>query len=159
MIFFLINVTFALSWKCEYTKFGEISSTHFLYKEDHINEIKWLERYDYCKSKGEHNVYKDAGQGKCEFSRGLCYWNNGICENTNRTSDSLSECQDLINNNILVKGLDNGRIHLPTITFYDFCTKETTKETSNKPASKETAVESKGYDIYSKLCLYSLFFW
>jgi len=105
----LINIVYALSWKCEYNQFGDISSTHFLYKEDNLNQVKWLEKIEYCRAKGDTNVYNDAGQGKCEYSRGLCYWNNGNCENTNRDNDPLSECQDLINNNILVEGIDNGR--------------------------------------------------
>jgi hypothetical protein len=46
----------------------------------------------------------------------LCYWNNGSCENTNRLNDPLSECQDLINNNNLVNGLDNGRKKEPKVS-------------------------------------------
>lgn len=116
MLFFLINIVNCLSWKCEYSEFGSVSTTHFLYKEDNVNEVKWLEKYEYCRAKGDTSVYQDAGQGKCEYSRGLCYWNNGSCENTNRSNDPLSECQDLINNNNLVNGLDNGRKKEPKVS-------------------------------------------
>jgi hypothetical protein len=115
MLFFLINIVNCLSWKCEYSEFGSVSTTHFLYKEDNVNEVKWLEKYEYCRAKGDTSVYQDAGQGKCEYSRGLCYWNNGSCENTNRSNDPLLECQDLINNNNLVDGLDNGRKKEPPV--------------------------------------------
>ena len=115
MIFFLINFTSSLSWRCQFDTFGIISTTHFLYKEDNVNEVKWLEKYEYCRAKGDTNVYNDAGQGKCEYSRGLCYWNNGFCENTNRDNDPFVECQDLINNNNLVEGLDNGREQQPQV--------------------------------------------
>ena len=106
MIFVLINIVYTLSWNCQYDIFGDISSTHFLYKEDNVNQVKWLEKYEYCRAKGDPNVYNDAGQGKCENSRGLCYWNNDTCENTNRDNDPLSECQNLINDNILVELVD-----------------------------------------------------
>ena len=115
MFFVLICIVNCLSWKCEYSEFGSVSTTHFLYKEDNVNEVKWLEKYEYCRAKGDTSVYQDAGQGKCEYSRGLCYWNNGSCENTNRSNDPLSECQDLINNNNLVDGLDNGRKKEPPV--------------------------------------------
>lgn len=130
MIFVLITVICCLSWKCQFNNFGEISKTHFLYKEDNVNEVKWLEKYEYCRAKGDTNVYNDAGQGKCEYSRGLCYWNNGICENTNRNNDPFLECQELMNNNILVEGLDNGR--KPVI-------ESVTKSTSTE-LSKETQI-------------------
>lgn len=105
--FVLVNLVNCLSWNCQYDIFGNISQSHFLYKEDNVNEVKWLEKYEYCRAKGDQSVYNDSGQGKCEFSRGLCYWNNGTCENTNKGLDLLSECQELLNNNILVGGKIN----------------------------------------------------
>ena len=42
-------------------------------------------------------------------------WNNGNCENTNRSNDPLSECQDLINNNILVGGCLQLQIYYHTL--------------------------------------------
>lgn len=101
----------SLSWRCDSPEFGDISYTHFLYKEDNLNEVKWLEKIEYCRAKGDTSVYFDAGQGKCEYSRGLCYWDNG-CFNTGRDNDPLVECQDLYYGNTLVEGLDNGRLVL-----------------------------------------------
>ena len=37
MLFFFINIVNCLSWKCEYSEFGGVSTTHFLYKEDNVN--------------------------------------------------------------------------------------------------------------------------
>ena len=65
MIFVLINIVYTLSWNCQYDIFGDISSTHFLYKEDNVNQVKWLEKYEYCRAKGDPSVYEDAGQPKC----------------------------------------------------------------------------------------------
>ena len=101
----------SLSWRCDSSEFGDISYTHFLYKEDNVNEVKWLEKNEYCRAKGDTSVYLDAGQGKCEYSRGLCYWDNG-CFNTGRDNDPFSECIDLYYGNTLVEGLDNGRLVL-----------------------------------------------
>lgn len=111
----LLSFVFSLSWNCEYPEFGDISSSHYLYKEDNVNEVKWLEKYEYCRAKGDPTVYRDAGQGKCEYSRGLCFW-NGQCSNTLREQDALTECRDLFRNNILVDGLDNGRKPVVPIT-------------------------------------------
>jgi hypothetical protein len=104
---FLISSLVSLSYNCN---LQEISKTHFLYKEDNVNEVKWLEKTEYCRAKGDLSVYSDAGQGKCEYSRGLCYWYNESCLNTYREYDNLEECVNLLLNNVLVPGLDNGRL-------------------------------------------------
>jgi hypothetical protein len=96
---------------------GEISKTHFLYKEDNVNEVKWLEKLEYCRAKGDVSVYRDAGQGKCEYSRGLCYWDGQSCLNTYRDFDNFDECVNLLLNNVLVDGLDNGRLQNPGPVF------------------------------------------
>lgn len=110
----LINLVYSLSWKCDYSNINGPVTTHFLYKEDNVAEVKWLERIEYCRAKGDSSVYRDAGQGKCEYSRGLCYWDSGNCLNTNRQNDPLNECLDLLNYNTLVEGLDNGRLQQPS---------------------------------------------
>jgi hypothetical protein len=110
--YLFVTTAVSLSWKCDYPEFGSLGKSHYLYKEDNVNEVKWLEKYDYCRAKGLRSVYSDAGKGKCEYSRGLCYWNNG-CLNTHRSNDPLSECQGLLRDNRLVAGLDNGRLKQP----------------------------------------------
>jgi hypothetical protein len=119
----------SLSWRCDSPEFGDISYTHFLYKEDNVNEVKWLEKNEYCRAKGDTSVYFDAGQGKCEYSRGLCYWDNG-CFNTGRDNDPVGECQDLYYGNILVEGLDNGRLVL-----------QQTEEVQEEPVQEEQSQE------------------
>lgn len=160
MIFFLINFTSSLSWRCQFDKFGSISTTHFLYKEDNVNEVKWLEKYEYCRAKGDRSVYNDAGQRKCEYSRGLCYWNNGFCENTNRANDPFFECQDLINNNNLVEGLDNGRKQQPVLS--DLIVVNVTELFITGPftteLSKETRIVSSSNKLISSLRLLFMFF-
>jgi hypothetical protein len=101
----------ALSWKCDYSIIDGPKSTHFLYKEDNVNIVKWLEKYEYCRAKGDTSIYIDAGKGKCEYSRNLCvFYNNQCILNENRENDPLQECQDLLNNNDLSYELDSGRI-------------------------------------------------
>lgn len=101
----------ALSWKCDYPTINGPRSTHFLYKEDNVNVVKWLEKYEYCRAKGDSSVYVDAGKGKCEYSRNLCvFYNNQCIINENRANDPLQECQNLLTNNILSYELDSGRI-------------------------------------------------
>lgn len=129
LILMFSQTLFALSWVCDYPCTGTVvnrcrrkgnvqpcvegpGSTSFLYKEDNVAEVKWLEKYEYCRAKGDPSVYQDAGQGKCEYSRDICVWNsdNNSCElNPNRGNDPISECQDLLLDNALVEGLDNGR--------------------------------------------------
>lgn len=106
----MISKVACLSWLCNYRCINGPISTHVLYKEDNLNEVKWLEKNEYCRAKGDPSVYVDAGQGKCEYSRDVCIWNNGQCIlNTNRGNDLYSECRDLLRNNVLVDTLDNGR--------------------------------------------------
>jgi hypothetical protein len=101
----------ALSWKCDYPTINGPRSTHFLYKEDNVNVVKWLEKYEYCRAKGDSSVYIDAGKGKCEYSRNICvFYNNQCIINENRGNDPLQECQDLLTNNIISYELDSGRI-------------------------------------------------
>lgn len=117
ILFLNIN---ALSWVCNYPDSPNIPgpvTTHLLYKEDNVNQVKWLEKVEYCRAKGDLSVYNNAGQGKCEYSRGICIWvNNNCIINSQRENDSYSECVDLLNNNELVDGLDNGRLEITTVT-------------------------------------------
>jgi DNA repair exonuclease SbcCD nuclease subunit len=101
----------ALSWKCDYSIIEGPSSTHVLYKEENANIVKWLEKYEYCRAKGNTSIYVDAGKDKCEYSRDICIFYNDQCIiNENRQNDPLQECQDLLNDNVLSYDLDSGRI-------------------------------------------------
>ena len=101
----------ALSWLCDYSEIDGPTTTHVLYKEETSNVVKWLEKYEYCRAKGDPSVYEDAGQPKCEYSRNLCVFINDECIfNQERENDPLNECQDLLYNNILSDELDSGRI-------------------------------------------------
>lgn len=115
ILFFSIKVR-SLSWKCEYNELNSLTNRQFsnvLYKEDNQNVVKWLEKVDYCRSKGDNTIYTDAGQGKCEFSRGICIWETNTCiQNPLRTNDPLNQCVDLLNQNVLQEGLDSGRIEI-----------------------------------------------
>ena len=100
----------ALSWLCDYSEIDGPTTTHVLYKEETSNIVKWLEKYEYCRAKGDPSVYEDAGQAKCEYSRNLCVFSDGCIFNQDRENDPLNECQDLLYNNILSDELDSGRI-------------------------------------------------
>jgi hypothetical protein len=101
----------ALSWLCDYSEIDGPTTTHVLYKEETYNIVKWLEKYEYCRAKGDPSVYEDAGQAKCEYSRNLCVFSNYECIfNQERENDPLNECQDLLYINILSDELDSGRI-------------------------------------------------
>lgn len=112
-IMFLISRVYTLSWMCNYNSINGPVGTHVLYKEDNINQVKWLEKNEYCRAKGDLSVYPDAGQGKCEYSRNICLWNsskNNCILNTSRENDQYNECVNLLRDNVLVDNLDNGRI-------------------------------------------------
>lgn len=64
----------------------------------------------YCKDKGDSSIYIDAGQPKCEYSRGICKWDSGVCIETLRVNDDMQVCIDLLEENTLSDELDNGRI-------------------------------------------------
>ena len=101
----------ALSWLCDYSEIDGPTTTHVLYKEETSNIVKWLEKYEYCRAKGDPSVYADAGQPKCEYSRNLCVFINDECIfNQERENDLLEECQSLLYDNILSDELDWGRI-------------------------------------------------
>ena len=106
----------ALSWLCDYSEIDGPTTTHVLYKEE-TDIVKWLEKYEYCRAKGDPSVYEDAGQAKCEYSRNLCVYSNSECIfNQERENDPLEECIDLLLNNILSEELDWGRIPTETET-------------------------------------------
>lgn len=114
-MFLLFSFVSALSYVCDYPEF-ELGKTHYLYKEEILPVVKWLAKYEYCRAKGDTSVYADAGQPKCEYSRGICFWaDEGRatgCYETFRENDSLEECQALLANNALAASgeLDNGRL-------------------------------------------------
>jgi hypothetical protein len=118
-MFWLFSLVSALSYVCDYPEF-ELGKTHYLYKEEVLPVVKWLAKYEYCRAKGDSSVYADAGQPKCEYSRGICFWaDEGRatgCYETFRENDSLEECQNLLANNELSFELDNGRLALTPIT-------------------------------------------
>lgn len=92
-----------LSWMCNYPCIDGPVDTHLLYKEDNVNEVKWVEKYSYCSKKADPNVYPDAGEGKCLYSRDICIWENDTCVlNPGRTNDKFLECRDLLAQNTLV---------------------------------------------------------
>lgn len=164
---FLISSLNSLSYNCN---LGEISKTHFLYKEDNVREVKWLEKIDYCKAKGLTTVYRDAGQGKCEYSRGLCYWDGKNCLNTYRDFDNFDECVNLLLNNILVDGLDNGRLQNPQPVFepvvepkFESPIEEPQSNVStttvvNKPKPKSTQMVSSDIIFYTSFINYIYIF-
>ena len=132
----------ALSWKCDYTTIDGPGSTHFLYKEENENVVKWLEKYEYCRAKGDITVYKDAGKSKCEYSRNICVFYNDQCIlNENRENDQLQECQDLLINNVLSYELDSGRIKEPEPSVIELETQETIIESQEpEPSVTEPCV-------------------
>ena len=126
----------ALSWLCDYSEIDGPTTTHVLYKEETYNIVKWLEKYEYCRAKGDPSVYEDAGQAKCEYSRNLCVFSNYECIfNQERENDPLNECQDLLYNNILSDELDSGRI--PSETESDY-TEETEGDYTEETESDYT---------------------
>ena len=128
ILFYYCN---ALSFKCDYQLIDGPVSTHVLYKEDNLNVVRWLEKYEYCRAKGDTTVYKDAGKDKCEYSRDICFYNDNECIfNEIRENDLLEECQDLLNNNVLEDGLDLGRQNEPTEP-------EPTEPTETEPTETE----------------------
>lgn len=102
--FLIFGNVLALSWNCDYSCIQDPKSTHVLYKEDNQNVVRWLEKYDYCKRKGEPGTYPDYGEQKCLFSRNICLWdsNTSSCYfDEKRGNDPYSECRALLMDNIL----------------------------------------------------------
>ena len=131
----------ALSWLCDYSEIDGPTTTHVLYKEETADIVKWLEKYEYCRAKGDPSVYEDAGQAKCEYSRNLCIYSNDECIfNQERENDPLEECQDLLFNNILSEELDWGRI--PSETETESVETESVEIECTSTESIETATES-----------------
>ena len=127
----------ALSWLCDYSEIDGPTTTHVLYKEETADIVKWLEKYEYCRAKGDPSVYEDAGQAKCEYSRNLCVYSNSECIfNQERENDPLEECIDLLLNNILSEELDWGRI--PTETETESVETESVETESVETESIET---------------------
>jgi hypothetical protein len=118
-MFWLFSLVTPLSYVCDYPEF-ELGKSHYLYKEEVLPVVKWLAKYEYCRAKGDSSVYADAGQPKCEYSRGICFWaDEGRatgCYETFRENDSLEECQALLADNALaaIGELDNGRMNSVT---------------------------------------------
>lgn len=113
MFFLLFPFCLSLSYVCSYPEFS-LGDSNYLYKEELVDVVKWLDKFEYCRAKGDTSVYSDAGKAKCEYSRGICYWDNG-CLETFRENDSFEECLNLLSNNELSFELDNGRIIIPIV--------------------------------------------
>lgn len=101
----------ALSYVCNYDIFPP-SYTHYLYKEEDLPIVKWLPKESYCKDKGDPTIYIDAGQPKCEYSRGICKWDYeaNTCIDTSPPNDSQQTCIDLLEENTLSDQLDDDRL-------------------------------------------------
>lgn len=123
-------MSLSLSYVCSYSEFS-LGDSNYLYKEELVDVVKWLEKVEYCRAKGDSSVYSDAGQAKCEYSRGICYWDNG-CFETFRENDSFDECLDLLSNNELSFELDNGRLSIPVVD----------EESSEDPVEEEIETPS-----------------
>lgn len=113
MFFPLFSTVSALAYVCDYPEF-ELGNSHYLYKEELLPVVKWLPSFEYCRAKGDTSIYADAGQAKCEYSRGICFWSDEGratgCWETFRENDSLEDCQALLADNELSTDLDNGRM-------------------------------------------------
>lgn len=105
------TATNALSYVCNYDIFPP-SYTHYLYKEEDLPIVKWLPKEFYCKDKGDPRIYIDAGQPKCEYSRGICKWDYeaNTCIDTSPPNDSQQTCIDLLEQNTLADQLDDDRL-------------------------------------------------
>ena len=105
------TATNALSYVCNYDIFPP-SYTHYLYKEEDYPIVKWLPKNLYCQDKGDPTIYKDAGQAKCEYSRGICKWDyeSSTCIDTSPPNDAMQTCIDLLEENTLSDELDADRM-------------------------------------------------
>lgn len=144
MFFLLFPFCLSLSYVCSYPDFS-LGDSNYLYKEELVDVVKWLDKFEYCRAKGDSSVYSDAGKAKCEYSRGICYWDGG-CRETFRENDSFDECLALLSNNELSFELDNGRLTIPTVE------EDSEEEPEDVDAPKETETPSSASKSFSLFC-------
>lgn len=143
MFFLLFPFCLSLSYVCSYPEFS-LGDSNYLYKEELVDVVKWLDKFEYCRAKGDSSVYSDAGQAKCEYSRGICYWDGG-CRETFRENDSFDECLALLSNNELSFELDNGRLTIPTV---EEDSEEDPEEVDEPQETETPSYASKSFSLF-----------
>lgn len=104
-----------------------------------MGETGWQSVTDYCKQKGDLSLHADAGEWKCNDSKGICKWSGTDCLIDNTRNP---DCEDLCKAVIDGKGPDclgncpNGQ---QSNMLYDQYCQATTKPAKTKPAKTKPA--------------------
>lgn len=106
---FIIFVN-AEGYYCPYQELGANGSNNLLYDYYTLNqagsgtywtrtgETGWQTVESYCSAKGDLSIHSDAGEWKCNDSKGLCNWDGSSCKVvTTRGPDCIEMCRAVLN--------------------------------------------------------------
>jgi hypothetical protein len=112
-IFTLINlITFikAEGYYCPYEELGANGNNKLLYDYYNLNQASsgtywtrtgqtgWQTVESYCFAKGDTSIHSDAGEWKCNDSKGLCNWDGSSCKViSTRDPDCIEMCRAVLN--------------------------------------------------------------
>lgn len=113
ILFFLLNVIAfvkAEGYYCPYQELGANGNNNLLYDYYTLNQAGsetywtrtgqtgWQTVESYCSAKGDSSIHSDAGEWKCNDSKGLCIWDGSSCKvSANRGPDCIEMCRAVLN--------------------------------------------------------------
>lgn len=139
-ILLLLVVSFVKSegYYCPYEDLGATENENMLYDYydgdffigywTRTGETGWISRNDYCFDKGDLTKHSDAGEFKCNDSRGNCFWTGSMCAvSQDREADCRALCEAVLNNQgpECLGNCPNGK---QSNDLYNLCTQEPVME-------------------------------
>lgn len=90
----------AEGYYCPYEDLGATSQNQMLYDYyervgnywTRMSETGWTSVSSYCAEKGDYTIHWDAGEWKCNDSKGVCMWDGMSC---NVVSSRAPDCKEL----------------------------------------------------------------
>uniref|UniRef100_A0A6C0E0J3 Uncharacterized protein n=1 Tax=viral metagenome TaxID=1070528 RepID=A0A6C0E0J3_9ZZZZ len=107
LLVYINNFVKSEGYYCPYESLGANGDNTLLY--DYYDKIDnywvrkdqtgWEPVLSYCSAKGDNGKHSDAGEWKCNDSKGLCFWDGieGLCKvSPNRQPDCFQLCEAIL---------------------------------------------------------------
>ena len=139
----MVTIVLGEGYYCPFTDLGATENMSLLYDYYDTNEGYWTRKGEvgwtsvqaYCSDKGDSTKHSDAGEWKCNDSKGICFWTEGGCMvASSRTPDCKALCQAVLDNKgpACLGDCPGGKI---SNTLYDLCSDASATTTSMTPTT------------------------
>jgi hypothetical protein len=104
-LLFFAGYVNAEGYYCPYRELGSFGNNVLLYDYYDVfngywmrsGETGWQTIESYCRAKGDTSIHSDAGEWKCNDSRGMCAWAGGRCDVVrSRQPDCKALCEAVL---------------------------------------------------------------